>query len=187
MNDVFSKKVGDTINFTSSSNGSITIDLCILDGGIITDSINAQDIILNNFSIRESKLGNAIIFKQNDNVKMAINDRGVSISNNSITEGSKYGVLLLQSDNSGLILPRVSKAKEKMKKAPPGTIVYDKTNDRFIGMTKTGWKRLCSDNVSTVTVVETTKDVKPRPGTIVYNRSTHNLQLCSKRKWLNVV
>jgi hypothetical protein len=172
------------------------------DSSIIEKYLNknhiGKNIDIEEFNISYNKKEEALVFKKythnKNNIKMVIHDGGVSISDSNLDEKTKYAVLLLQSAESGLLLPRIDDnvMKEKMKLAVPGTIIYNKTMDKFYGKTQKGWRALNDHKKDFCAPSVTERDkilgnVKPRPGMIIYNTTYHCFQIYSNKRWIKIV
>jgi hypothetical protein len=169
------------------------IDKC-LDKNHLGKTIHIED-----FNISFNKKEEALVFKKythnnKNDTKMVIHDGGVSISDSNLNEKTEHAVLLLQSTGSGLLLPRICDVvmRKKMKRAVPGTIIYNKTTDKFYGKTQKGWRALNDHKKDFCAPSVTEKDkilgnVKPRPGMIIYNTTYHCFQIYSNKRWIKIV
>lgn len=157
-------------------------------------TLELTKVKLGSYKISESKKHDAIVIKKKKNTKIVIHEKGISISDTNLNEKSKNALLLLQSDNAGLLLPRVTgiSMSSDMKNASPGTIVYNKSTDTFYGKTLNGWKALNDHKKDFCAPLFNEKDklvgnVKPRPGMIIYNTDLHCFQGYSNKRWIKII
>lgn len=148
---------------------------------------------MSEYNFVENKIHSAFVLKKNDKAKLVAHDGGISISDEEVTEQVPCSVLHLQSSKSGLLLPRVTEKSmdSLMKKAIPGTIVYNKTTDVFYGKTRKGWSPLNGYGDFRAPMI-TEKDkllglIKPVPGMIIYNKDYHRFEGYSGKKWIKII
>ena len=85
-----------------------------------------------------------ISFDDTEEIKLVVHSGGIIIGDNIDEEPPTSGVLTIQSEDKGIVFPRLTNDKMRsMMKVVPGTVVFNITNDKFYGFTDiSGWKEL---------------------------------------------
>lgn len=114
---------------------------------ILTNSLETFKIGIGPFTITKStKIRNILYIAHNTNdIKLLIHEGGIIIGDDTISvEPPKSGALMIESKKSGLIVPRLTKSQIRSMENPiPGTIVFNITDDKFIGYTElSDWRDL---------------------------------------------
>ena len=193
---VIARLEGTPIYFSSVKNFNARLTDMDIDMILNTDgTLNVRGITLgSNFLITDGLDGDVLLIKKDSKTKVVVRDKGMIISDDEVNEDASNALLLLQSENAGLVLPRVTNdaIQNEMQRAIPGTIIYNKDEDTFLGRTRRGWKRLDIGEKSFCAPSYSEKDkkdgkVRPRPGMIIYNTTHHCVQVYSRKRWINVI
>lgn len=130
------------------------------------------------------------IDEQNDKKIVITKDKGIIISDKNCSEITETSVLHLESDRGGLLLPRLSNkdiTTMNEKGVTPGTIIYNKDTDSYVGMTKKGWVLLSQTNKLQCVNDNEKDDLPPIRGTIIYNTDKKCVEVSYNKKWNKII